>query len=58
MKGGKRKGAGRPKGASIGETKTETVAFRCTLEEKEKAEKIGKGNASQGIRRALATYEI
>ena len=57
-KGGARKGAGRPKGASDGEPKTGFVAFRCTPAEKSKAEKIGNGNASKGIRRALAMYEI
>ena len=56
-KGGKREGAGRPTGSSIGKPKTEMVAFRCTPEEKVKAEKIGNGNASKGLRRALAAYE-
>ena len=58
MKGGKRKGAGRPQGSSIGEPKTVTVAFRCTQAEKGKAEKIGNGNASKGLRRALEVYAI
>jgi hypothetical protein len=58
MKGGKRKGAGRPAGSSIGEAKTEIVAFRCTPAEKAKAKILGNGNASKGLRRALVAYEI
>jgi hypothetical protein len=57
-KGGKRKGAGRPIGSSIGEQKTVLVAFRCTPAEKAKAEKIGNGNASKGLRRVLEEYAI
>jgi hypothetical protein len=56
MKGGKREGAGRPAGSSIGEAKTESVTFRLTPAEKALAEKLGNGNASKGLRRALEAF--
>lgn len=52
--GGKRKGAGRPKGSK--KTSSAVLAVRLTIAERRKAEKIGGGNASEGVRRALKEY--
>lgn len=43
---------GRPIG-TIRPNLTVTIAFRCTPDERAKAERIGNGNASEGVRLAL-----
>jgi len=54
-RGGTRKGAGRPAGSTTTE-RTEKLMVRLTPEERAKAEDIGKGNASEGLRIALAAF--
>lgn len=51
--GGKRPGAGRPKGTTKSTARGEMLAVRLTAEQRAIAERIGMGNASEGIRRAL-----
>ena len=51
--GGKRPGAGRPKGSTKPGSKTELLMIRVTPQQKAKALKLGDGNASAGIRIAL-----
>lgn len=55
--GGKRKGAGRPVGSTRSE-RTELLAVRLTASERAKAEKIGEGNASEGLRAALYAFKL
>jgi hypothetical protein len=50
--GGHRKGAGRPAG-TLRPNRTELVAVRLATAEREKAARLGSGNASRGIRYAL-----
>lgn len=52
-RGGIRKGAGRPAGIVKEDSKTQQVNVRLTDAQKLKAEKIGDGKASAGLRRAL-----
>lgn len=54
-RGGPRKGAGRPAGSTTTE-RTEKLMVRLTPAERERAEQIGQGNASAGIRTALEAY--
>ena len=56
MKGGARPGSGRPVGTVKPESKRQLVAVRLSDEERAKAETIGEGNASAGLRKALARY--
>ena len=51
--GGKRPGAGRPKGSTKAGSKTEVLMIRVTPAQKAKALELGDGNASAGIRLAL-----
>ena len=55
--GGKRNGAGRPSGSTKPDSMSEKLVVRLTKYDKEKAEIIGNGNASKGIRIALADYD-
>ena len=56
--GGTRAGAGRPKFQDIGLTaKTKAITVRLTEEEKERAEIIGAGSVSAGIRLAINSYK-
>lgn len=52
--GGPRKGAGRPVGSTT--ERTEKLMVRLTPKERAKAEAAGKGNASEGLRIALAAF--
>jgi hypothetical protein len=54
-RGGPRKGAGRPAGSTKTE-RTEKLMVRLTPKERAKAEAIGQGNASEGLRIALAAF--
>lgn len=54
-RGGPRKGAGRPAGSTTTE-RTEKLMVRLTQEDRAKAEAIGEGNASAGIRIALSAF--
>lgn len=55
--GGARAGAGRPKFEDIGLTaKTKAITVRLTDEEKDRAEIIGEGSVSAGIRLAINSY--
>lgn len=49
---------GRPRGSCEGPQKTEMIALRCTIAERKKAELIGNGNASKGLRIALRECEM
>jgi hypothetical protein len=51
--GGKRPGAGRPLGTTKPSSKRRQINIRLTEEELAKAERIGRGNASAGLRAAL-----
>ncbi len=57
--GGKRPGAGRPKGhrKSAEERKDAVLAIRINERERRKAWRIGNGNASKGLRIALEEYK-
>lgn len=52
-RGGPRKGAGRKLGSTRSE-RTEKLMVRLTPHERAKAELIGEGNASKGLRKALS----
>jgi hypothetical protein len=52
--GGKRPGAGRPSGTTKPTARRRQVNLRLTEEELAKAEYLGQGNASAGLRAALA----
>jgi len=55
--GGARTGAGRPKFQDIGLiAKTKAITVRLTDEEKDRAETIGEGSVSAGIRLAINSY--
>lgn len=54
-RGGKRTGAGRPVGSTASKRK-ELLAVRLTSTQRLKAEKIGGGNASEGLRKALDDF--
>lgn len=55
--GGKRKGAGRPFGSTkLKDKLSENLLVRVTPSQREKAEKIGAGNASEGLRKALDAF--
>lgn len=56
MKGGKQPGAGRPVGTTKADSRSKLVAVRLTDEERARAEKIGNGSTSAGIRRALNAF--
>lgn len=57
--GGTRLGAGRPKFEDIGLTaKTKAITVRLTDEEKDRAESIGEGSVSAGIRLAINSYKL
>lgn len=56
MIGGKREGAGRKPGSSKPDSRRQLVAVRLSDEERAKAETIGEGNASAGLRKALAKF--
>lgn len=55
--GGKRPGAGRPKGTTKSTAQRELLAVRLTAEQRATAERLGMGNASEGIRLALDAWE-
>lgn len=52
--GGARAGAGRKLGYQKPEAKRELLVVKVTADEKDLARKLGDGNASEGVRRALA----
>lgn len=56
MSGGARPGAGRKPGSTKPESRRQLVAVRLSSDERAKAEMIGNGNASAGLRTALASY--
>jgi hypothetical protein len=56
MRGGPRKGAGRPTGTTKPDAKRRQVCMRMTAAAHAKAAAIGGGNASEGLRLALAAY--
>lgn len=56
--GGIRPGAGRKAGSVKPGTKRSMVNVKLTEEEKALALAIGEGNASEGVRRALAAQKI
>jgi len=55
--GGKRKGAGRPVGSTKPDRRDKTLLVRLNQAEREKAERIGGGNASAGLRMTLDRFE-
>ena len=55
---GKRKGAGRPVGSTKPGGRSIVFPVRLNDEERDKAKLIGNGNASAGLRLALAKYNI
>lgn len=58
-RGGKRKGAGRPVGSTkLKDKLSENLLVRVTPSQRVKAERIGGGNASEGVRVALDAYRI
>lgn len=54
--GGKRPGAGRPAGTTTDDPKSEQVNVRLTPAQLIAAKRIGNGNASEGLRIALAAW--
>jgi hypothetical protein len=56
--GGAREGAGRKPGSVKSDAKREAINVKLTQEEKVLALAIGDGNASEGIRRALASHKL
>lgn len=55
MRGGPRPGAGRPAGSNR-TNQTESLLVRLPAHLKQKAARIGAGNASAGVRLALETH--
>lgn len=53
MRGGKRPGAGRKPGSTKVDAMDETIAFRCTVSERQTIEILGNGNISEGLRKAI-----
>ena len=58
MRGGKRPGAGRPAGSTKPDSRKRQVNVRLSDEETVKAERLGGGNASAGLREALRRARI
>ena len=58
MTGGKRQGAGRPIGTTNPTARRRQVNVRLSSEEIDKAERIGEGNASLGLRLALGAWPL
>lgn len=56
--GGPRPGAGRKVGYRKEGAARELIAVRLTAEERAIAERLGSGNASEGIRRALRLSDV
>jgi hypothetical protein len=56
--GGARDGAGRKPGSMKQDARRAMINVKLTPEEKALALAIGEGNASEGIRRALASHKL
>lgn len=56
--GGAREGAGRKPGSTKRDARRAMINVKLTPEEKALALAIGEGNASEGIRRALASHKL
>ena len=56
--GGKRPGAGRPIGTTNPTARRRQINVRLSSEEIDKAERIGNGNVSLGLRLALAAWPL